>query len=121
FVAMSACGPVAECVEDRAIDPVEGWPPTAVTIIQRPSAQDRVEQANEDAWGSRSVVPNESLDLREEPLDALFGRGEVQIPVILANGMTEKVESVCDMGDRGLLWREREAAGAEKLLDDGAG
>jgi hypothetical protein len=110
FVAMSAFGPVAECVEDRAIDPVEGWPTTAVTIIQRPSAQDRVEQANEDACGSRSVVPNESPDLREEPLDALFGRGEAQIPVILANGMTEKVESVCNMGDRGLLWREREAA-----------
>ena len=33
FVAMSAFGPVAECVEDRAIDPVEGWPTPAVTII----------------------------------------------------------------------------------------
>src|SRR5438093_9280179 len=100
------------------MDAVEGWPKAAVTIIQRPAAQDRVEQANEHACGSRSVVPNESPDLCEEPLDALFGRGEAQIPVILANGMTEKVESVCDMGDRGLLWREREAAFAQKLLDE---
>jgi hypothetical protein len=107
FVAMSPFGPVAERIEDRAIDPVEGRPTTAVTIIQRPSTQDGVEQANEDACGCRSVVPNEPPDLREDPLDALFGWGEAQISMILANGVAEKVESVGDMGDRGLLWGER--------------
>jgi hypothetical protein len=76
FGAMSAFGPVAECVEDRAIDPVESRPTTAVTIRQRPSTQDGVEQAHEDACGCRSVVPNAPPDLREEPLDALFGWGE---------------------------------------------
>src|SRR5262249_13139016 len=120
FVAMSAFGPVAECVEDRAVDSVEGWPTTAVTIIRRPAAQDRVEQADEDASGRRSVVPNEAPNLREEPLDALFGRSEAQIPVILADGVTEKVESVCDMGDCGLFWRAREAAFAQELFDEGA-
>jgi hypothetical protein len=117
---MSACGPVAERVEDRAVDPVEGWPITAVTIIQRPSAQDRVEQTNEDACRCRSVVPNEPPDLREASLDALFGWGEAQIPLILADGVTKKVDSVCDMGDCGLLWREREAAFAQEVFDEGA-
>jgi hypothetical protein len=76
LVAMSAFGPGAECVEDRASAPVAGWPTPAVPIIQRPSAQDRVAQANEDACRGRRVGPDEPPDLREEPLDALFGRGE---------------------------------------------
>jgi len=91
-----------------------------VTIIQRPSAQDRVEQANADACGGRSVVPHEAPDLREQPLDALFGRGEAQTPVILAHGVTEKVASVCAMGDRGLLWGEPQAAFAQELFAEGA-
>jgi hypothetical protein len=110
FVAMSAFGPVAEGVADRAIAPVEGGPPPAVTIIQRPAAQERVAQAHEDACGSRRVVPHEAPDLREAPLDALCGRGEAQRPGILAHGMTEPVDSVGPRGERGRLGREREAA-----------
>ena len=120
FVAMSAFGPVAECVEDRASAPVEGWSTPAVTIIPRPSAQERIEQAHEDACGGRRVVPHESPDLRAEPLDALFGRGEAQIPVILAHGVTEKVASVCDRGDRGLLWGEHQAPFVQEWFDEGA-
>jgi hypothetical protein len=120
FVAMAAFGPVAECVADRAIAPGAGWPTTAVTIRQRPAAQERVAPAQEDTCGRRRVGPNAAPALRAEPLAALCGRGEAPIPVIRAKSLTEKVASGCARGERGLLWREREAACAEKLLDAGA-
>jgi hypothetical protein len=110
FRSVSALGPGPDGVENGPLHGVERRSATRVTLGQRPSAEDGLEQANEGACWGRGVVPDELTDLGEERLHGLLCRGEAPLSPIFASRVAEKGKAVRHRRDVGLLRGECQAA-----------
>ena len=119
FVAMSPFGPTPEGVEDVRVYPTEHLLADYVAVIIGPAPDDGVELVNQVAGCGLFVGVDDCLRFGQERFDALAGRFDEELAVVLAYVLSQEVESVVDVGYPGLFWGQFQASFLQKLFQEG--
>src|SRR2546421_7163983 len=88
-----------------------------MSVIHCPSPNDRVELSNEVTCCGLHVVLDDSSDLSKKVSHAFPGWLDEKLSPVLAYILSEKVESILNMGDAGLFFPELETAFPHEPFD----
>ena len=120
LVGMSSLGPSPENAKDDSIDPLVGFLRADVPVKIGPSAQDGIESLNDPLLRFRPTFFHNVPDLVQKRLNVLPRQSDEKLSPILPNVLAEKVRSLRDVHDAGLLFREFQTPFPQESFDGGA-
>ena len=120
FVGMSSLCPSPEAAKDDMIDPLVGSLRAYVPMKIGPSAQNGVEFFDHPFLRFRPTFLHNVPDLLQKRLNIFPRRSDEKLSPVLPDVLTEKIESLRDRHDAGLLFREFQTPFPQEGFDGGA-
>ena len=117
FLRVPTFGPTPETVSQNPFYLLERLHCHNVAMVVGPTPDDRIEMTNQVGLTGSVMVADALPHLLQKHMRVLLGGSDEQLTVELAEVLSEEVESVFDMRDAGLLWRELQAPVSQKLLN----
>src|SRR6266571_624913 len=121
LAGMPASGPTPEAVPQNPFHFLERPLRHDVAMVIGPATNDGVELTNQVGLTESAILANELPHLVQERVRVFLGGLDEQLSAVLAEVLSEEVESIFDGRDAGFLGRELQTPVAHKLLDQWLG
>src|SRR5205085_8913944 len=118
FIGMVPARPAPEHHPHALLHTTEGALGGNVPMVIGPSAQERIELADQHCCFESATTPNQLPRFFQHTAHTLPRGPDEQFVSILAHSLSQKVKSLSDVRDERLFFRELESALTEKLDDD---
>ena len=105
-VAVSPFRPTAKRLKDNMVDFLESVLATHVAMVVDPSPDKRVQLLDQVPGGCSGVFGDDGSHLTQYFFDTLFGRRNQEFAFVLADILSQEVESFFKISNPGFLWRD---------------
>lgn len=120
LVSVATYGPFPERLADPVVDALEDLLADNVSVVVGPAPDDGVETVYQsDGRETTAFGLDNRLHLLQESLLLLLGWRDEEFSIVLAEGLSQKVETIIDVGDGRLGGREPQPAFRQKFLHQG--
>lgn len=103
FFRVSPFRPLPECQEDSVIHRNKGRLTDHMAVVVCPASNHRIELGNQLPCCGLGVTFDDRSDVSQECLDILGGGLNQQLPLVLAEMLSQKIKAVTNGGDFGFL------------------
>jgi len=100
---MSPFSPLPERTKDRMVYLREGFLADHMSVIVRPSPNFRVSLSDQISGCGLLLVFHDFSDAFKKGMDVLSRGGDEQLPFVLAEMLSEKIEPILNVSDEGLF------------------
>src|SRR6266702_5475308 len=118
FVIVSFPGPLPQHLKDGTVYILKDFFAHHMLMIPCPSSNERVEQQDQVTSSGSLMVLDHFSDFFQKRFHVLFRRLDDELAVVLAYMLSEKVEALVDMRNKGFLRRECSPSFLHELLHE---